>query len=300
MISCKNLTKTFGSKKALDNVSFDIADGSIYGLVGSNGSGKSTFLRLASGVYMPDGGEITVDGESVFNNPQIKGRVAFLGDTPYFFAQSSINEMASFYSSMYESFDYDIYKRLIETFPLDYKAKISSMSKGMQRQAALILAMSTAPKYLLLDEAFDGLDVVMRKVLKAILIDGAEKRGMTTVIASHNLRELEDLCDHVGLIHNGNVLFNDEIENLRGKLHKVQAAFEQVPEITVFDGLNVLKTEQTGSILQMVIRGDESEIMDYINKLSPLFAECIEPTLEEMFVFELEVTGYDVSNIIKE
>lgn len=300
MISCKNLTKTFGSTKALDSVSFDIAEGSIYGLVGSNGSGKSTFLRLVAGVYMPDGGEITVDGKNVFNNPETKQKIAFLGDTPYFFSNSSIKEMISFYSSMYENFDYEIYNKLREIFPLDCNAKISSMSKGMQRQAALMLAMSTAPKYLLLDEAFDGLDVVMRKVLKSILIDGAEKWGMTTVIASHNLRELEDLCDHVGLIHNGNVLFNDQIDNLKGKLHKVQAAFERVPELSVFEGLNVLKTERSGSILQMVIRGEESDILEYFNKLSPLFVECIEPTLEEMFIFELEVTGYDVNNIIKE
>lgn len=299
MIKGNSLTKSFGSINALDAVNFEIEDGSIYGLVGSNGSGKSTLLRLISGVYMPDGGEITVDGEAVFDNPQIKSRVAFLGDTPYFLPQSNVFEMSRFYSAMYPSFDYKIYNRLIEIFPLDYKARISSMSKGMQRQAALILAMSTSPKYLLLDEAFDGLDVVMRKVLKNILIDGVENRGMTTIIASHNLRELEDLCDHVGLIHNGKILFNDEIDKLKGKLHKVQVAFEKVPEMTVFDGLNILKCERSGSILQMVVRGEENEILNFIKPLSPIFAECIEPTLEEMFVYELEVVGYDVKNIIK-
>lgn len=299
MIRGNGLTKTFEGKTALDAVNFEIEDGSIYGLVGSNGSGKSTLLRLISGVYMPDGGEITVDGAEVFNNPIIKSQITFLGDTPYFFPQSSINDMARFYSGMYPNFDYGIYKHLVEVFPLDYKARISTMSKGMQRQAALILAMSTSPRYLLLDEAFDGLDVVMRRVLKSILIDGVEKRGMTTVIASHNLRELEDLCDHVGLIHEGNIIFNDEIENLKGKLHKVQMAFEHVPEITVFSGLNVLKAERTGSLIQLVVRGDEEEIMSYVAKLSPIFSECLEPTLEEMFIYELEVTGYDVKNIIK-
>ena len=173
------------------------------------------------------------------------------------------------------------------------------MSKGMQRQAALIAAISTAPEYLLLDEAFDGLDAVMRKVLKNILIEGADERRMTTIIASHNLRELEDLCDHVGLIHNGSVLFSDETEKLRGKLHKVQAAFSKVPEISVFSGLDMLKIDRSGSIIQMIVRGDEEEIMSYINRLSPVFAECIEPTLEEMFVYELEVTGYDVKQVIK-
>ncbi|MBQ3817462.1 MAG: ABC transporter ATP-binding protein [Clostridia bacterium] len=300
MISCNNLTKVFEETKALDNVTFDIADGCIYGLVGSNGSGKSTFLRLASGIYMPDSGELTIDGQRVFNNPVIKDKIAFLGDTPYFLNHASIDDMACFYSSVYKSFDYGIYESLISTFPLDKKAKISRMSKGMQRQAALILAISTSPKYLLLDEAFDGLDVVMRKVLKQILIDGAQSRGLTTVIASHNLRELEDLCDHVGLIHSGKVLFNDDIESLRGGLHKVQAAFKRLPEKACFDGLNILKTERTGSVLQMVVRGKEEEIMSRINSLDPIFAECIEPTLEEMFVFELEVEGYDLNNIIKE
>ena len=299
MIEAKGLTKIFEGKKALDAVDFQIEKGSIYGMVGSNGSGKSTLMRLISGVYMPDGGEITVDGENVFNNAAAKSKVAYLGDTPYFLPHANIREMAKFYSKFYQSFDFTIYNRLIEVFPLDYKARISTMSNGMQRQAALIAAISTAPEYLLLDEAFDGLDVVMRKVLKNILIEGSDGRRMTTVIASHNLRELEDLCDHVGLIHNGKVIFSDETEKLKGKLHKVQAAFSKIPEISVFSGLDMLKIDRSGSIIQMIVRGDEEEIMNYINRLSPVFAECIEPTLEEMFVYELEVTGYDVKQIIK-
>lgn len=299
MIEAKKLTKIFDGKKALDAVDFQIEKGSIYGMVGSNGSGKSTLMRLISGVYMPDGGEITVDGEKVFNNAAAKAKIAYLGDTPYFLPHANIREMAKFYSKLYRSFDLNVYERLIEVFPLDYKARISTMSKGMQRQAALIAAISTAPEYLLLDEAFDGLDAVMRKVLKNILIEGADERRMTTVIASHNLRELEDLCDHVGLIHNGSVLFSDETEKLRGKLHKVQAAFSKIPEISVFSGLDMLRIDRSGSIVQMIVRGDEDEIMNYINRLSPVFAECIEPTLEEMFVYELEVTGYDVKQVIK-
>lgn len=298
MIKTNKLTKRFDEKIALDAIDMEIAEGSIYGLIGSNGSGKSTLLRLISGVYMPDGGEITVDGETVFDNPSVKSRVAFLGDTPYFLPQSNINEMAKFYEGLYPSFSREIYNKLISEFPLDARVRISTMSKGMQRQAALILAISTSPKYLLLDEAFDGLDPVMRKVLKSLLISGAETNGMTTVIASHNLRELEDLCDRVGLIHNGSIIFNDEIETLKGGLHKVQMAFEKIPETSAFDGLDILKIERTGSLLQAVVRGKEAEIMAYINRLSPIFSECIEPTLEEMFLYELEVTGYDVKSII--
>lgn len=299
MIRAEGLTKIFDNKKALDAVDFNIDSGSIYGLVGSNGSGKSTLLRLLSGIYMPDGGKITVDGSSVFDNTDIKSKISYLGDTPYFPTHATIKETAKLYRRMYPNFDERLYNRLIEIFPLDYKAKIAAMSKGMQRQAALIMAIAASPEYLLLDEAFDGLDVVMRKVLKNILIEGVENRSMTTVIASHNLRELEDLCDHVGLIHEGHIIFNDDTESLKAKLHKVQTAFSKIPELSVFSGLDVLKIERSGSIIQMIVRGDEEEIMSYINKLSPIFSECIEPSLEEMFIYELEVTGYDVKSIIK-
>ena len=211
MIKAENLTKIFGGKKALDSVNVTIGEGSIYGLVGSNGSGKSTLLRLASGVYMPDGGSITANGEKIFDNPQIKARIAYLGDTPYFMPNASIKETADFYRRLYPRFDNTLYNRLLEIFPLDYKAKISTRSKGMQRQAALITAIASSPDYLLLDEAFDGLDVVIRKALKGILVEGVTGRNMTTVIASHNLRELEDLCDSVGLVHNGHMVLSDEV-----------------------------------------------------------------------------------------
>ena len=298
MITATELTKIFDGKKALDKINLSINDGSIYGLVGSNGSGKSTFLRLAAGIYTPDKGKITADGEEIFDNFRKKTEIAYLGDTPYFMPHATIKETARLYRTVYPNFDNKLYNRLLEIFPLDYKAKIATMSKGMQRQAALIMAIASSPKYLLLDEAFDGLDPVIRKVLKSILIEGAEKRSMTTVIASHNLRELEDLCDSVGLIHGGNIIFSDPIEVLKGKLHKVQTAFKRLPELSVFSGLDVLKIERSGSLITMIVRGDEDEIMAYINRLSPIFSECSEPTLEEMFVYELGVNGYDSKSII--
>lgn len=299
MIRAENLSKLFQNKKALDDLTFSISDASIYGLVGSNGSGKSTLLRLISGVYMPDSGTIGIDGIASFNNPIVKSQIAFLGDTPYFLPQSNLRDMSKFYSSLYPSFDFGIYRKLLGIFPLDEKARLSSFSKGMQRQAALILAIASQPRYLLLDEAFDGLDVIMRRTLSNLLIEGVEQRGMTAVIASHNLRELEDMCDHIGLIHEGKLKMNGGIDDLRVGLHKVQAAFSTIPEKSVFDELDILKIERTGSILQLVVRGNENEIMSFMNKLSPVFCECIEPTLEEMFVFELEVTGYDVKNILE-
>lgn len=298
MIIAKALTKKFDEKIALDNITMTIPDGCVYGLVGSNGSGKSTLLRLISGVYMADDGELCVDGENCFNNPTVKSQIAFLGDTPYFLPQSDLKEMATLYSSMYPDFSYEIYNHLLTVFPLNQKARLSTFSKGMQRQAALILALSTNPRYLLMDEAFDGLDVVMRRVLANIVMDGVEKRGMTAIIASHNLRELENVCDNVCVIHGGKIISNGNIESLRGNMHKIQVAFSEVPEMSVFDALYVMKAERTGSLLSLVVKGNEDEIMQFINRLNPLYAECIEPTLEEVFVYELEVVGYDVKNIL--
>ncbi len=298
MIIAKALTKKFDNKVALDAITLTIREGCVYGLVGSNGSGKSTLLRLISGVYMEDDGEISVDGERTFNNPNVKSQIAFLGDTPYFLPQSDLKEMADLYNNMYPNFDYKIYNHLLTVFPLNQKARLSTFSKGMQRQAALILALSTNPKYLLMDEAFDGLDVVMRRVLANIVMDGVEKRGMTAIIASHNLRELENVCDSVCVIHDGKIISNGSIDSLRGNIHKVQVAFSEVPDMKAFDSLYVMKAERTGSLLSLVVKGNEDEIMQHINSLSPLYAECIEPTLEEVFVYELEVVGYDVKNIL--
>lgn len=298
MIKLVNLTKKFGEFKALDDVNAEIKDGCIYGLVGSNGSGKSTLLRLLSGVYYADGGSLSVDNTEVFDNTEIKARIFYLSDTPYFFKNATIREMADFFEGVYKNFDRTRFEHLTSVFPISISDKIDNMSKGMQRQAALMLALSTNPKYLFLDEAFDGLDPVMRGVLKELLIDGIEKSGMTVVIASHNLRELEDLCDHIALIHNGKILFSDALEDVRGNFHKVQAAFKILPPEIKLHDLNIIKCEKTGSLLQMIIKGQESEIMERINALDPLFAESIEPTLEEIFIYEMEAVGYDIKNIL--
>lgn len=298
MIKVYKLTKEFEEHKALDNVSFEIFDGCIYGLVGSNGSGKSTLLRLLSGVYEAEEGNVSVDGFAVFNNPDVKSKIFYLPDTPYFFKNANLKEMAAFYEDMYAGFSRERFEHLTTVFPISTTKKIDNMSKGMQRQAALMLALAVGPKYLLLDEAFDGLDPVMRNVLKNLLIDGIENYGMTAVIASHNLRELEDLCDHISLIHNGNLLFSDSLDDIKLKIHKVQAAFSApLPEEALQD-LKVLKSEKTGSLLQMVVSGEEQEIMDKITSLNPIFSEIIEPTLEEIFIYEMEAKGYDVGNIL--
>ena len=297
MIKAVNLTKKFGEMSALDNVSFEIQDGSIYGLVGSNGSGKSTLMRLISGVYNSDGGEISVDDTLPFDNPSVKSKICYLPDTPYFIHQSNLNEMRNFYKMLYKDFDNERFEYLLSVFPLDRKTRISTMSKGMQRQAALILSLSTMPKYLLLDEAFDGLDPIMRKVLKSLLAEGVSD-GMTAIIASHNLRDLDELCDTVGVLHNGKILLNDDIENLKRGISKVQAVFNMVPDISAFDGLDILNIEKTGSVVQLVVRGEEKEIKDYVSHLFPQFLEIIPPSFEEIFMYELEASGYDAKNIL--
>ena len=209
MIEAQKLTKIFDGKKALNGVDIKINSGSIYGLVGSNGSGKSTLLRLISGIYKPDGGSITIDGNSVFNNAEIKAGISYLGDTPYFLPGATINETAKFYRSMYKNFDNALFHRLLEIFPLDYKAKIAAMSKGMQRQAGLILALSTAPEYLFLDETFDGLDFVRRRMLAAILRRFTEKRNACVIVTSHYLNELEKFADSLALIEDGRMIIPD-------------------------------------------------------------------------------------------
>lgn len=297
MLTALNLTKVFEGKKALNSVCFEIDDGCVYGLVGSNGSGKSTLLRLISGVYKPDSGLVGIDGIASFNNPAVKSQIAFLGDTPYFLPQSNLKEMARFYKATYSNFDTSVYNRLLTVFPLNENARLSTFSKGMRRQAALILMLSTKPRYLLLDEAFDGLDVVMRKTLSNIIIDCTEKYGTTVIIASHNLREIEDMCDHISLLHEGNLIADGGIDEVRGKIHKIQAVFDNMPEDEAFSDLDLMKIERSGSIISLVAKGEKDEIVSVVEALSPKFLECIDVTLEEAFIYELEVRGYDVKSI---
>lgn len=298
MIETKGLTKRFGDFTALKGLDLKIEGGQVYGLVGSNGSGKSTLLRLLAGVYEPDEGAIAIDHEKVFDNPSRKGQIFFLGDTPYFFSGATLMDMADFYRRLYPRFSLARLEELNKIFPIDPKGRISAMSKGMQRQAALILAFAACPDYLFLDEAFDGLDPVMREALRRLIAEDIADRGMTVLIASHNLRELEDLCDSVGLLHFGELVFSQRLHSLKTELHKVQAAFSAVPETTVFEALDILKLERTGSLLQLVIRGELSEIDAFFGTLNPLFYEPTPLTLEEVFIYELGGLGYDISSIL--
>lgn len=299
MINAQDVVKRFGSLVALDAFSACIEEGSIYGLIGSNGSGKSTFLRLIAGVYAPDSGTVEVDGSPVFENEDMKGRVFFVSDDFYYFAHASLNDMAAFYCSIYPAWSHERYLKVRSLFPLDPAGKIAGFSKGMQRQAALVLGLAAQAKYLLLDEAFDGLDPIVRTALRKILADDVARRGATVLITSHNLRELEDMCDHVGLMHKGSILFQKELDALKLGFCKVQAAFRPMPDLDkLHQALDIITLDVRGSLIHMVVRGSGEETLQTLSAFGPLFAEGLALTLEEVFINEMEAIGYDYNNVL--
>lgn len=299
MIEAYSLTKKFGSTVALADMSCKIHDGSIFGLVGSNGAGKSTFLRLVCGVLKPDRGEVRIDSTAVYENPSVKGRVFFVADSPWFLHQARMDDMADFYRRYYPRYSRQTYERLAGMFPLDRKKPINQMSKGQQRQVVLLLALACQPDYLMLDEAFDGLDPVMRQLFKRLLAESVSKHNQTVIISSHNLRELEDVCDHVGLLHKGGIVFEKELDALKLGIHKVQAAFRPALDPSDLKGLEILSHDQRGSLLNLVVRGHAEDILNKLENYNPLFAETLPLTLEEVFIHELEVAGYDVHHFIE-
>lgn len=299
LIEINNLTKSFEKLKAVNNITLTVNSGTVLGLVGSNGSGKSTLLRLLSGVYQPDSGTITVDGKSLFDNAEAKGECFFISDFPFFYNNSTIENMSFLYRRLYPNWSEDAFNRYCGIFPINKKSKIINMSKGMQRQAALILALSTCPRYLFLDEIFDGLDPIVRQLLKRIVIEHVSSEKMTVIIASHNLRELEDLCDRICLMHHGNILLEREIDALKLGLRKVQIAFSDIPQVpNLFAGINVINVWQNGNIFNVTIRESEENFMPKLNALNPVYISALPLTLEEIFISEMEAAGYDINNIL--
>jgi len=292
MIQLSHVSKSFDTKKVLDDVNWEVPQGSIFGLVGPNGAGKSTILRLISGVLLPDQGEITIAGQNVYNNPSVKKKILFVPDDPYFLPQTTLAEMKKFYEIFYPSFKESMYRKLLNNFPINEHAKISTFSKGMKRQANVILALSILPEVLLLDEAFDGLDPVMRLTLKRILTDQLLERKFTVVISSHNLRELEDICDRIALISDGKVGLNDEIENIRALYHKFQVGYTRLPEHSVFESFNPMHLEVRGNVAVLVIKGDAELLKQQLSETQPVLLDEIPITMEEVFVYEMEGKGY--------
>ncbi|MBQ9780367.1 MAG: ABC transporter ATP-binding protein [Clostridia bacterium] len=306
MIKANKVTKSFfsaGMKEpyiALNELSCEIPSGCIYGLVGSNGAGKSTFLRLLTGVYKADSGEMTIDGLSVWENPEAKDKIVYVPDELYFLPQSTMKKMAHYYKAIYQKFNWERYYNLTETFDLDEDANLNTFSKGMKRQAATILALSTMPDYLFFDETFDGLDPVMRNLVKKVIYNDVLERGTTTIITSHSLRELEDTCDQLALLHKGGIVFESDIQNLKTSLFKVQTAFSTPFSQTMFEnvGIEILSYTQTGSVCSFIVRGEKQAVEAKIRCMNPLLLDILPLNLEEVFIYEMEALGYAFKDIL--
>lgn len=299
MIEAKKISKSFDGFKAVNDVTVTITEHNVFGLVGTNGAGKSTVLRMIAGVYKPDEGIITVDEQPVFDKMETKKKLFFIADEPYFFTNATAADMQKYYASIYEEFDTEQFYRYLSHFELDKRRKINTYSKGMKKQLALLLGISSKTKYLLCDETFDGLDPVMRQGVKSIFADEIERRGLTPIIASHNLRELEDICDHVGLLHKGGVLLSKDLEEMKCNIQKVQCVFRSAEEEKkAMDELNILKDERRGSLHTFTVRGNREQVMDILSKSDTIFCEVLPLSLEEIFISETEVVGYDVKKLI--
>lgn len=298
MIKVNHVTKRFDGFEALKNMNCHIPEGCIYGLVGSNGAGKSTFLRLVTGIYQPDEGEIFIDDQKVWENPIAKSKFVFVPDELYFLGHASMDRMAKLYEAIYPDFDRERYQMLTQSFGLDPKKSIGTFSKGMKRQAATILALSCKPQYLFFDETFDGLDPVMRNLVKKVIYNDVCERKATAVITSHSLRELEDTCDQLTLLHKGGVIFESDVQNLKTSLFKVQIAFEQPFEKEMFQDIDMLEFEKQGKVASFIVRGDKDETVAKLQQMQPILLEVLPLSLEEVFVHEMEALGYAFKDVL--
>ena len=299
MIEVTNVTKKFRDFTALDNVTCTIPSGCVYGMVGSNGAGKSTFLRLISGVYKGEHGTINIDGEDVYENPAVKSRIAFVSDDLYFLQGASIDRMRDLYRAIYPTFDDERFRYLLQAFGLNPQKPIQHFSKGMRRQAAILLALSCRPDYLFFDETFDGLDPVMRGLVKSLIYNDVAERHATAIITSHSLRELEDVCDQLALLHKGGLVLQSDVQNLKTSLFKVQIAFSAPPAPNAFEGLGVAQCKQVGSVFSLVIRGNRDEIVAKLQTMAPILLDVLPLTLEEVFTFEMANLGYSFQEVLE-
>ena len=296
MIEVRNVVKTFGEVRALDGLSMTVPTGAVYGLVGPNGSGKSTIIRHIMGIYRPDAGEILADGEPIYENPNIKGKMAYIPDEVFYFAQASLRDMRDFYRGVYPSFDTGRYEKLKEVFPLKDKTPIRRMSKGMQKQAAFWLSLCIRPEILVLDEPVDGLDPVMRRQVWSLLMADAAERGITVLVSSHNLRELEDVCDHVGILDHGRLLLERSLSELQENITKVQLALKEEKPLPA--GLELMHESVSGRLHTLILRGDTREILSRLQELEPLYMDALPLSLEEIFIYELGGNDYAVKDIL--
>lgn len=306
MIELLDVVKKFDSYTVLDNVNLSIKEGTAFGLLGSNGAGKSTILRLLCGIYNANQGTVTIDGQQVYNNPKVKERVFFINDETIQFAHYTLKELKDFYKGFYPNFSEELFEKLRTTINLPLNKKTSAFSKGMKRQAIVIIALACQTDYLLLDEAFDGLDPTMRIIVKRMLVDAMIDRKLTTIISSHNLKEINEICDNVALLHQGKIVFSRELDSVKSNIHKVQVVFPPISETLPqsytkddFPELDILHFEQNHSVYHIIIRGTVEEIKQKFSSKHPIVLDIIPLTLEEIFIYEMEVLGYDFKGIDK-
>ncbi len=292
MIKTEKLTKKFGTYTALQDISCTIQDGCIYGMVGSNGAGKSTFLRILSGVYKADGGTALLDGEPIYENAAAKGQIMFVPDELYYINGASMNRMAALYQSMYPNFNRDRYNELTKELGLDPKKSLNTFSKGMRRQAITILALAASPKYIFFDETFDGMDPVVRNYVKKLICQDVIDRGAAAIITSHSLRELEDTCDQLALLHRGGLVLESDIQNLKISQFKIQIAFREEYDKSKFNALDLVHFTKHGSVANLIVRGTQEETLDILRPMNPALLEVLPLTLEEVFTYEMEALGY--------
>ena len=299
MIELLDLEKNFDDIKAVASVSLNILDGEVFGLVGTNGAGKSTILRIISGVIKPDSGIVLVDKRPVYDNPEVKSDLFYISDEQFFLPNSTPEEMANYYEAIYKNFDKLKFHKLCSGFGLDTKRRISTFSKGMKKQVSILLGLCANTKYLLCDETFDGLDPVVRQGVKSLFAGEMADRGLTPVIASHNLRELEDICDHIGLLHQGGVILSEDISDMKLKMQKVQCVFNsEEDEERALEGLEILAKESRGRLRTFTLRGEREDIETAFKRGNPLFFEVLALSLEEIFISETEVVGYDIRKFV--
>ncbi len=297
MIEVKNVVKTFGGFRALDEATMTVPNGGVYGLVGPNGAGKSTIIRHITGIYRQDSGEVMVDGESVYENPAKKAMIAAIPDDWYYFPSATIRDMMNFYRGFYPKFDMERYEKFKEVFSISEKAAIRRMSKGMQKQAAFWLTMCCRADYLVLDEPVDGLDPVMRRQVWSLMMNDVAENGTTVLVSSHNLRELEDVCDHVGIMHSGKVLLERSLTELQENIVKLQVVWQDgAPQLP--HELQVLHTSNVGRVYTYIVRGNASSVTERIGWMQPLMMEAIPLSLEEIFIYELGGEQYAVKDIV--
>lgn len=292
MLELKNVTKTFGSFRALDDLNMTVPQGAVYGLVGPNGAGKSTAIRHMTGIYRPDRGSVLLNGKPIYENVAAKSTIGYIPDDVFYFPSATMEEMKQFYKGIYPSFDEELYQRLFDAFALPKKTPIRRYSKGMQKQAAFHLTLCTHPEVLILDEPVDGLDPVMRRQVMSLILTDVAEHGTTVLISSHNLRELEDVCDHVGIMDHGKMLLEKSLADMQGVTHKLQIVGEAP------NGLDVLHESSSGRLKTLIVRGKLSEIQMKVAAAKPVYFDILPLSLEEIFIYELGGVNYAVKDIL--